>query len=130
MAGDGAQFDAIILDLQRLRLLGALSEESNCLSQALPEIRTLLINPDWRDRLVKCSGVMTARAVGFIATLSCCHFLPLGLSSVHPVSRLLRLAGGGKDGTRIVLEEAQPGCHVSGMIGSGVMGDTEVSQDK
>jgi len=27
LAGDGAQFDAIILDLQRLRLLGALSED-------------------------------------------------------------------------------------------------------
>jgi hypothetical protein len=31
LAGDGAQFDAILLDLQRLRLLGALSEEPSCL---------------------------------------------------------------------------------------------------
>ena len=49
---------------------------------------------------------------------------------MHPVNRLLGFAGGGEDGARVVLEEAQPGCHVGGVIGPGMMGDAQIRQDE
>jgi len=47
---------------------------------------------------------------------------------MHPIGCGLCLAGGGEDGARVVLQHAQPRCHVCGMIGARMVGDPEVGE--
>jgi hypothetical protein len=47
---------------------------------------------------------------------------------VHPVSRLLGLAGGGEDGARVG-QSFEPGRDVGRMLGPRPMGDAEIGKD-
>jgi hypothetical protein len=48
---------------------------------------------------------------------------------MHPVGRLLRLAGSGEDGAGVVLQELEPGGDVGGVVGAWMVRKTEVGED-
>jgi hypothetical protein len=52
------------------------------------------------------------------------------LLGMHPVCRLLRLAGGGEDRARIILEGLEPRGNVGGMLRPRSMGNAEIGQDE
>jgi hypothetical protein len=53
-----------------------------------------------------------------------------GLLGMHPIGRLLRLAGGGEDGAWIIFEGPEPRGDVGGMLGARPMGNAEIGQDE
>jgi hypothetical protein len=53
-----------------------------------------------------------------------------GLLSMHPVGRLLCLAGGGEDRAWIIFEGPEPGGDVGGVLAARAMGNAEIGQDE
>ena len=53
-----------------------------------------------------------------------------GLLGVHPVGRLLGLAGGHEDGPGILLQDLEPGRDVGGVVWPRLVGDAQIGKDE